>query len=455
MRKILVLLLTVFALGAFFAPTPALASKCCGGGLSTGDVVAPATESGLKISEMLAKAVEWVKKNEFLKDIISWTSRIMQFLDNMIESLTNSIGDSARTQNAVREMKTETEVRAADAVIDSRARNAVDQKKLQYAADHAMPLPSEQFLCNLLLTRQVVPVMVEFARIISRVVNKGMDERYTSKTSDGTGPQYISDAWKLKCGKYGTNWPKTGTILDGAPEECREGPTTPTIGYADSDVSIEALSTDKSYVMPPIKDVEKTIDGVKLQVKDVVPDEGNEAQRGWIIARQYCYNLAGPRVTPPYGVNIDTPDGQTKFAKFTTCMARQSAFNKKCADRLGKLTRPDCSNDDFKVFCQASMQACDAAREANIALPPEYNNCADGLSLYQAEYLSNQLCGSTRRIQADKISGTTEPKAIRTLVMCKLMDNAWKKQIQEEESSFRKAVLGIQEMKDCWAGSGR
>ncbi|HAX90877.1 MAG TPA: hypothetical protein DCY07_01525 [Rhodospirillaceae bacterium] len=449
-RRVLMVFVALSLIGgAVLAPQPAQAV------VRSGDVVYSPTSLAISIWGTLAELAQWVKKHEAILTIVNWIAQIVQMFQDGLVKLRQTWGASAQVQLGAQHLKVKTEMEIAEAIINARAVDAVNSEKLVHIAEHSIPPASEQFLCNLILARQVVPVMTEFARIISSVVTRGMNERYRSKTSDGSGPQYVADAWNLKCGKYGTNWAPTGNIIDGVPPECRAEITPPNIGYADGDVSADTLGRDKIYTVPPIVNVEKEINGVTQTVRDFVPEEGNEAHRQWIMARQYCYNVAGPRVSPPWGADIDKPDGKTKYGRFATCLAQQSAFVKICSDRLAKLTQPDCSNKDFKVFCDASVQACDAARKANIVLPPAYNDCGNGLSLYQAEYLSNILCGSNRRIQADKHGGAKDPDGTRTLMMCQLMKEAWEKRMEDEDKAFLRAVISIQNMKECWIGAGR
>ncbi|MFA6279417.1 MAG: hypothetical protein WC612_01310 [Bdellovibrionales bacterium] len=439
-----IVLMTLFFLsGVFWTPQSAFA-------LTDGQEVESFVENAFTKLSTYQEISNWLEENKAWISITNGVTKMMNLFRDLMRNFRVEHGQATIKLLTAQQLQARTTIEATQAMLDAGVRNQVEGQEIKHLAEHVMPPAAEQFLCNLILARQAVPVMTEFARIISKTVAKGIDVRYRSKGSDGNGPQYAMDAWNIKCGKYGENRPKTGNAIDGVPEACRAPVTAPTIGYADGDVSIDTLSREKVYTVPPIKDVDLMINGKLETVKDFFPEEGNEAHKQWLMARQYCYNLAGPRLTPPRDEDLDRPAGKAKFVQFLSCLSRQSAFVKTCADRLGKLTRPDCSNDDFKEFCDASVQACDAAREAQIVLPPDFNNCKDGLSLYQAEYLSSVLCGSTRRIQADTHGGVQDPKKVSTLLMCQIMRESLKKQWQNEDKVFTRAQQGMQNMKGCW-----
>lgn len=418
--------------------------------IKNGDTPISQTENSLTMAKVIEEVTAFFQEDGALASINTGFTTFMNTFQSSMKKLWDDHGKSTVAQTTAQRMQATMTTEAAQAVIDAGTNNMVLEVKAKHLAAHIMPPASEQFLCNLILARQAVPVMTEFARIISKTVAIGMDARYRSRGSDGNGPQYAMDAWQIKCGQYGDNRPKTGNSIDGVPVECRAETTAPTIGYADGHMSMDTLSRNKVYTVPPVKEVQKNINGKIETVADFFPEKGNEAHRQWLVARDYCYNIAGPRPSPPRDEDLDKPAGKAQFMQFTKCLSRQSAFVKLCADRLGKLTRPDCSNNDFKEFCEASVQACDAAREAQIVLPPEYNNCNDGLSFYQAEYLSSALCGSTRRIQAESHGGTQNHKKISTLVMCQVMRESLEKRQQDEDKVLRRAWQGMQSMKDCW-----
>ncbi len=421
--------------------------------IKNGDTPVSAQENAYTTASVLQEFADFSTENGSWASIKAGFTTVMTTFQTLMKKFWDFHGQSTVGKLTAQRLQATITTEAWQAALDASTENAVLEEKMKHLADHIMPPASEQFLCNLILARQGVPVMTEFARIISKVVAKGIDARSRSRGSDGNGPQYAMDAWNIKCGKYGADRPKTGNAIDGVPKACRAEETAPAIGYAGGDVSMDTLSREKVYTVPPVKEETMMINGKMETVADFFPDKNSkdyEAHRQWLMARQYCYNLAGPRLTPPRDEDLDTPAGKANFTLFTSCLSRQSAFVKACTDRLGKLTRPDCSTDDFKEFCDASIQACDAARESQIVLPPEFNNCQSGLSLYQAEYLSNALCGSTRRLQADTHGGEQDHKKVSTLLMCQIMREVSEKRQQEEDKAFVRAVQGMQNMKGCW-----
>jgi len=178
-----------------------------------------------------------------------------------------------------------------------------------------------------------------------------------------------------------------------------------------------------------------------------------EEKKAWISAVLYCYKTAGFRPSPPVGDEIGRPEDIIKRAKWNECAAKQSAFIKLCADRVGKLSRPDCADPAFKNICEASKKACQAAVAEKISLPPSFRKCEPGASLYQAEYVCNNMCGSHRQVQSNKNAGASDPEAMADLALCGLLRNSWKRQIQAEDDAFAQAVSAMDGLAQCWLGA--
>jgi len=431
-------------------PQPAHAvDDGCGNGSS---------EVGFSLWNTILSAAKWVKEHAGYLSFLNGILDIIEFFTDKFGLLREGHGNGDGVQVAAIGGEQMIEEHLTQASVDSEYANVPLDAKVRHFMDRSGASAAEQFLCNLILARQVLPVMTEFARIVSYNVSTGILRRYRAKTSDGNGPQFIGDAGQIRRGAYGQNRAKTGDPIDGAGEDEVDDPSLRTTGFASADTSVTTLSFERVLSIPPVKDVTRTVDGVAQTVKDFVPDPENrnyDAQRLWLVARDFCYNMAGPRPSPPRDEEMDTPEGKTKFARFITCQARHSQAVKRCADRLGKITRPDCSNEDFKAFCDASIEACDAARTAGLQLSPAYNDCSNGLSLYQAEYLSVQLCGSNRRLQADINAGTRGEAGVGTLLLCRIMQANWEKQIRDEEQALIRSVTALAEGGACWNDTGR
>lgn len=339
--------------------------------------------------------------------------------------------------------------------IDAMASNTLLEQQLKNRMNQTNPLPSDQFLCNVLVARQAAPVMVEFSRMVSNIIRKGLDSTYRGPADNGSGPQFYSDIQRLRCGEIENNDLKVQHPIDGPREECSAEVSLADHTTADMDISFDTLSRDRIYQIPPVELVDHTINGRSVQVLTFVPERDNEIdaepQRRWIKASMYCYTLAGPRPTPPYGENMNSESGKRKRAQFDFCRAKQNNLIKQCTDRLAMLTRPNCNMEEMLPFCEVAEDACAAAREAKIDLGPAYNDCRHGLSLYELENISNEMCGSSRRFQTEGFAGASEQDKIRILATCSHLKGAWQDRLDEEDRAFAKASLGLRDIQDCFA----
>lgn len=438
-------------LGLSLTPTQAKAGSCADcvyciynyGYICPGDIAFDFPKIFTSLWEGMKSAWAAVKKNSVLIQLIDdgirtitlWKEKLAEVLDleKVMESL-KMLGDNILARLEIKRME------ARNAAYAHASATGVQFERALKQAD---PLASDQFLCNMLVARQAVPAGQEFADMVTLIIARGLDEGLLAQ---GNGPLAAAYDYKQNCED------RTGNPIDGASEKCAAPSAHPGTGTADFHMSYDTLSRDRVYTLPPAKLVDYTANGVTRKVLQFVPDPQDESQRRWLMAAQYCKTLAGPDPSGPQGQDVKKPKGLSENRQMHECRAKRMELMTKCAARLAKLTRPDCSNKDYDGFCQLAVDACAAAKDAQLNLGSAYQNCQNGLSLYQLENVSVRLCGSTRRLQSARLQGVSEPETVAVLAECKRLKQSWEEQLDIEEQSLRKASEGIINNKACFAG---
>ena len=344
--------------------------------------------------------------------------------------------------------------RLTDAKIqaDSASNKAAEDYK---AALESSGTSADQYLCNALKLRMAIPIMQQFADMVTDFLGKGMDAVGRGPADLGNSAQHSADYLKMECGDV-ENYPnKTGNMADQMPERCRALHAVPGASTADAYMDIGVLSLTKTFTLPPVKRQSVTEGGITYKVSRLTPDPEVETQKGFMMATQYCNTLAGAHPSPVHGAQKFTAASIVKDGRHVDCRTLQYEFSSRCAARIGKLTRPDCSQPEFKAFCDSSIEACAAAKTAGLDLGQEYHDCANGLNLYQLERISVLMCGSSRRQQSEAAQGTKPGEQAPILTFCSQLQDYWKEQIMLEEEGLRAAVRGVMLNRECFAGTGK
>lgn len=402
------------------------------------------------VAEWASEAANWAEQNSSwvaMRDL--WTSG-MDALESGMDVLEDTTSDSEQAILSAMEMWAASSIAGKQAYIDAHAKDTLLTERLDMLMEQQIPPASEQFLCNSILARQIVPIMGEYARKVSRNLLVGLQSRGRGPTDDANSYLYARDSWDVKCGRYGSggNNPPTGEAEDGVPAECAGERFLPNFGMAGADIDFSFLGRDRAYNTPRQQTVTMA-DG--SQALEYVPNPENYGELQWIAVRNFCYTAAGPRPSPVWGENMQTPAEIGKRQTFETGVARENVFAEKCLMRLTKLSRPNCDDDVDQVYCEAGATACDAARQAGIDLPQEFGNCSEGLSAYQAEYISNSLCGTGRSLQAQGHAGNNHAAMVKSQIVCNTLKSVWEKALQKEDEELLQAFNGLANMKDYWA----
>lgn len=345
--------------------------------------------------------------------------------------------------------------KATDATSDMTVENVILEKQTNILAETNPPLASEQYLCSKMVACQGPQVMQKYASGIAKVIADGISALY--RTSDGSGPYYSGKDKAFRCGDNAGGL-KFGRPSDGYEEECQALSSTSLTSLADADISVRTLYYDSPLQVPHL--TEKTYESslgntVKFNLPDL--EEGSTSlsdlaeKKAWIGAVGYCIKMAGPRPQPPTGSMMDTPEGRRKRAKWNSCLSIQNEFVRRCADRVGMLSRPDCANEENKDICEAALHACNSARQTHMTLPASLRNCAAGMNLYEAITLCGEMCASNREAQAKVLTGASQARMMADTVLCELSQSVRKKYLENENAAYNNAVVGLGRLAQCWA----
>ena len=388
-------------------------------------------------------------------EFIAWADSILEtvavFMQKM-QMMYDIHGDVVSSRVLGDAVLSKTTIAIADAEILAYSQHPIAKEGARRAMETGVSAGgADQFLCNVIKTRQALPAMEEFSRMVARIITEGIAHTYLRQ--DGNGPTITIHDALLKCGRVENFEKKTGNPID-APPECQAIANLSGMGMDDFSIDARSLSRDNVYTLPPLRPTSQTVNGTTVQVPMFVPEAEDvkikEAMDRWMAASQYCYTVAAFRPAPPYGVEQQTPTGMAKLKKYNECRAKQELFSYQCAYRLGKLTRPDCSDPDMVGFCLTGQEACLAARDAELNLGSDYKDCQNGLSLDQLEYVSMMLCGATRSVQSDILNNQSEGEKFKTLSRCAKAKTKWQEKLDMEEAAFQRSLHAADELIDCY-----
>ena len=159
--------------------------------------------------------------------------------------------------------------------------------------------------------------------------------------------------------------------------------------------------------------------------------------------------------SPSFGEEAKGPEGRSGMAQFYHCAANRSAFSNPCTERLGYLTRPDCSNPDNAELCQQTKASCTQAVNSGVQLPPDIKSCDDGLSQRDAEYLANLTCKSNQHFQDGANSGANHAALAGQAIDCEAAMNQWRAKEALMQANILNGMIGSLRLSEtCYAGTG-
>lgn len=423
----LCLMLLTFAGGAALAPAPAYA-------VAVTDAPATAAES----AGLMQDIINWAKNNAVSQAISQVTHAILDSLISWFQKTLYYIEVATASENAAQSAFVEARTRLTQGVIDSEVMGVYHRSAMRVRADHFQP--PGQGLCNNTLIGQMPLTTEAFEQTVSRAALSAIEGMYRGEKDEGDGPQYARDHQALRCGK------KFGSPID-YPKECVDNSTTGAMGRKiyDADLTFETLAGGEQVLeLPPFDTVEDK-DGNKF----LVPNATTPAQRFWEAGLHYCFNLAGPRPTPPHGKELDTPQGRVKKTKWDICAAKQSKLIEPCTKLLAHHTRP---TQTMTKLIEAQKKKCLAAEKEKVKLPESFEKCAYGLSPYQSDFLTQSMCRNPSFVIAQSLAGSTHPRMIEASVDCATSWTLWEETELALEMDVIDGINGLLDLRECWQG---
>jgi len=419
------LLLSGFG-GLMLAPTPAYAQL-----VPTNDKA-----SNIKNASGWAEEFEnWKKQGSLLAKIITG---ITDFIDLIKDKYDEIFGEQSTTTAAelmAKEADIKADVKIADAAIDKAYARALKRAVMNAKSRHIHS--RTQILCKDILVHQLVTTTEDHERAVARMAASAIENMYRGPKEDGNGPQYARDNYQDRCDM------KFASPVD-YPDECVDTSTKGTDGrkIQDADLNFCTLTGGQVLEMPDTK--AGGTEGTSAL------DPQNTEQRFWIAGLYYCFNLAGPRPSPPYGDQISTPRGAVVKAQWDSCAAKQSALMKPCLELLAYHTRPNAKETEV---IEEQKTKCLAADRAGIELPESFEKCEKGLSPYQAEYLAQAMCKSTQYYISQKLAGAKDYLLSSTSLECSMSWDLWKENAMKKQIAVAKSIDGLLGLANCWGNT--
>lgn len=413
---------------ALIAPRPAWAVSVTDSGANGADAAGAAQD-----------AAEWSQNTTDLQTLLKLLQTYHLEIKNWFAKVLSDKTQSTKVESAAMQGYLKTREKMTDKDVDDNTKDVL----LTNAARASMKnvLPKGQRLCNNIMIGQLKMTTEAFERSLTRAIVSAIEQMYRGPGEDGAGPQYARDQHQLRCQA------KLGNAID-YPDECVDKSTKGTDGRSiqDADLRIATITGGQVLEMPAFKSV--TINGASFRV----PDPQNAEQKFWTAGFYYCFNMAGPRPSPPYGKELDTPEGRVKYVRWENCAAKQSGLIEGCSKLLAHHTRP---GPTMTTLVAEQKKRCEAAKKEQIQIPASFDDCNKGVSAYQAAYIEQAQCKNPQYYISQKSAGAKDPKLMNVIIDCAMSWSVWK----ETEASLLGGVLdgaaGLLDIQACWDGVGK
>ena len=380
-------------------------AKCCG----DGEIAAAATTA-------VGGAT-----NGLLGSIEGGLEQLNMLVYETQQEILKAIGTQAVSNTAAQSIQANMDQQRAEDL-----RNAIYQETRNNAianiAAENTP-PNNSHACNMIVIGQA-PIAADLQEImIAAAIVNWINKEGRGAGVQWDGPQFTKTVYKLRCAH------KFANPLDGYPSECVSSDTWR------HDLDLTPPGQDDVLQFPKMK---CTGSGNSQSCSF---DPQTEPELRFMAKIDYCFHLAGSYTTP--STKINTPEGMQGTVQFVGAASFRNTFIERCARTVARQTRLDCVNETkFKAICEPTINACNAAIQNKVALPPSID-CAKGLSRYQAEYVARASCASVQKYIAASQGGTKQPKLMEDMVACQHAWAAWKAQIAAEDNALVNALNGL------------
>ncbi len=392
---------------------------------------------GLKIEEYLQKLGDWIESLGALGKIIKGIKKVFSTIDEWMDKLNEEIKKATEVKTAGVEAVIATQTDIFQALADAGMEDSILEVILEQKMEHVNP--RTDFVCHNVRGGQLPLTTEEFEEQVSTYAESVVREMYRGPKDDGAGVQYAVNENEARK-KLGSASP-----VDGYDSDYVKSGVKGTDGrsFADADLSAFTLDGEQILEFPKVKQ-----EKIGTRTFDV-PDPQNDEQRFWTAGLYYCFNLAGPRPTPPVKEEIVTPAGIGARFKWETCVAAQTAVVKACVDLLAYYTRP---NDTFTKMREEQKKKCDEIKGVD---KDALGGCDKGLSPYFSSLLAQLMCKSHQHFISASVAGATDPELSESVDRCTTSWNVFAAVRAQKEAALAEAAGVLAKLSSCWPGTGR
>lgn len=391
-------------------------------------------------SGVVLEGLAWANAYKTLVAIAAALGVFSGMLAAKLESLTGTIIKGTALEVGAQKAFTNIKGKMVDAVADSYTQDVFLKAQLR---ERVKNLPSQGCGPQTVLAVQQFPLTIRgFEADVSRMVVSAIENTYRREMDDGAGPQAASDNYLIRCGN------KFASPVD-HPEECVDTTTVGTDGrtLANADLDISTIMGGQVLVLPAFTEI--TVDEIQYKV----PDPQTTEEKFWMAGMLYCFNLIGPRPSPPWGEKMDPPDARTARALWHSCTAKQSSLIKPCADLLAYHTRPSASQTELIA---EHKTRCAAAESLGMTLPDNFEACEKGLSAYEIDYVTRSACKSPNFFVEMKNANGKDPALMDSSIECSASWAFWQEENAAKIGAVVASVEGImKDLQNCWRRAAR
>lgn len=397
---------------------------------------------------------------DLLRTMLSVLQNILSAMDTLFNQLFGAISTVLQALLGGTILKSQVDAKLTDALISSNTNDAILGVQMDYTMEHAQPRNAH--LCRQVLIHQLATTTQDYEAAVSRVALKAIESMYrgldpaTGQPMNGDGPMYFKDDMQRRCYyRYGNN-------VDGYPPECvdlttRVGPYQRTL--VDADLSPFSMDGSTVLELPTMETFTQTIAGQTVTMTRASATQRPEQQM-WLAALNYCFQMAGPRPSPPIGRDALTETGSRAWEAFQRGLTRQSAYSKQCTDLIAHHTRP---SPDATTLIAEQNRLCSSVvgrmGSTNLfdeqTITTQFGGCRFGLSPFQAKYLQQAQCKSPQYYMLSAHSGVVHKDMMKAALSCGSSWNQWKANEVVRQASLISGAEGQLSVRKIWAEISR
>jgi len=402
-----------------------------------------------EIKEIGKELLAWARSSALLSEIIDLGIFIYELMGEALTAIFDLLNEIGKVLVTGEKLLTETQIRLADHAIAAHTAMVKGSEQMRYVADH--PMTGEGQLCRSHILAGLAGATEDFQAGLTQLVGRALQDRDRGPGESGNTVVFAARMMNDRCKN------KFGSPVDGYPLECI---STDLVGpfkrsFVDADLSPFMMDGAVTLEVPLMEAYSYTAANGQTMTY-LVTSPQNLNQKAFVAAFDYCFNLAGPRPTPPSGDARLKSKGLVDSSVFEQGSTVEGQLNAECAALLTYYTRPNVTQQPQAV--KELNERCEMARKSagedgmvsNAAIVEKFDDCKKGLSPYQAEFLAHAGCKSTDYyVQQVKASGL-QSQLIEDAISCNQSWMLWQKNLVQRQGSLVKAVEGLMGVKEIW-----